>query len=182
MAQIEGRILLWIQENLRGDFLTPFFRFITKLGDNGMIWILLTIICLLVRKYRKTGCMMAGSLFLTLLVNNIILKNLIARIRPYEVVEGLQRLLPAQRDYSFPSGHTGSSIAVALVLFFCMPRRYGIPALILAVLIAFSRLYLGVHYLSDVLGGALIGIGIAFGVRWLGMIVEKRKKSSKKIG
>lgn len=176
MIQLDGQILLWVQENLRSDILTPFFRFITRLGDSGMIWIVLTLLALLVPKFRKTGFLMAGALFLTLLINNMILKNLVARIRPYEVVEGLQRLLPAQLDFSFPSGHTGCSFAVGVVLLLHAPKRIGIPALILAVLIAFSRLYLGVHYLSDVLGGAVIGMGIAIVVGGIDKYVEKRKK------
>jgi len=165
MGLVEGQILLWIQENLRCDVLTVFFRFITSLGDNGMIWIILTIVLLVVTKYRKVGVMSAAALICSLIINNLLLKNIVARIRPYEVVEGLQRLLPAQPDYSFPSGHTGSSFAVAVIFFMYLPKKYGIPAMVLAVLIAFSRLYLGIHYVSDVLGGAFIGTVIAFCIR-----------------
>jgi len=165
MGLVEGQILLWIQENLRCDVLTVFFRFITSLGNNGIIWIILTIVLLVVKKYRKVGVMSAAALICSLIINNLLLKNVVARIRPYEVVEGLQRLLPAQSDYSFPSGHTGSSFAAAVIFFMYLPKRYGIPAMVLAVLIAFSRPYLGVHYVSDVLGGAFIGTVIAFCIR-----------------
>ena len=94
---------------------------------------------------------------MTFLINNIILKNIIARTRPYEVVEGLNRIIGAQSDFSFPSGHSGASFAVAVVMFMEMPKKYGVPALIVATLIAFSRLYVGVHYPFDVIAGVLTG-------------------------
>ena len=87
-----------------------------------------------------------------------ILKNLVARTRPYEMVEGLVPLIGRPRDYSFPSGHTGSSFASAWVLFRKLPAGYGISALVLAGLIGISRLYVGVHYPTDVLFGVLGGI------------------------
>ena len=177
MGLVEGQILLWIQENLRCDVLTVFFRFITSLGDNGMIWIILTIVLLVVTKYRKVGVMSAAALICSLIINNLLLKNIVARIRPYEVVEGLQRLLPAQPDYSFPSGHTGSSFAAAVIFFMYLPKKYGIPAMVLAVLIAFSRLYLGIHYVSDVLGGAFIGTVIAFCIRRVDELRQAKAQS-----
>ena len=99
-----------------------------------------------------------AALLLSLLINNIILKNLVARTRPYEMVEGLVPLIGRPRDYSFPSGHTGSSFASAWVLFRKLPAGYGISALVLAGLIGISRLYVGVHYPTDVLFGVLGGI------------------------
>ncbi|MDD3063847.1 MAG: phosphatase PAP2 family protein, partial [Massilibacteroides sp.] len=95
------------------------------------------------------------------IIDNIILKNLVARTRPYEVVQGLQLLIGKQNDFSFPSGHTGSSFASAVILYKELPKKYGIPLIGLATLIGFSRLYLAVHYPSDVLGGAIIGTLIA---------------------
>ena len=105
--------------------------------------------------------MMTCSLLGSLLVNNMILKNLVARTRPYEAVDGLQRLIEAQRDLSFPSGHTGSSFAAAVIIYLTCPKKIGIPAMILAVLIALSRLYVGVHYPTDVLAAVVTGTGIA---------------------
>lgn len=164
LLQIDGSILLWIQEHIRNDFLTPLVKFVTHLGDKGMVWIAIALVCLVIGKTRKTGCLVILSLLGSLLVNNVFLKNLVARTRPYEVVEGLQRLIAAPHDFSFPSGHTGSSFAAAVVIFYMCPRKYGVPALILAVLISLSRLYLGVHYPTDVLGGAVTGTLIALGV------------------
>lgn len=122
--------------------------------------------------------MCAASLVGSVVVNNLFLKNVVARTRPYEVVEGLTRLIEKQSDYSFPSGHTAASFAAAVILFLQLPKKYGIPALILAVLISFSRLYLGVHYPTDVLAGAVSGTLIALAVHW---IFEKKKKSTVRI-
>lgn len=161
MIEIDGQILIWIQENLRYAFLTPIVKFITHLGDAGIFWILLTLGLLIFKKTRKVGVMSAVALLGALLIDNIILKNLVGRIRPYEVVDGLQCLIGAQKDFSFPSGHTGSSFASAVVCFKELPKRYGIPLLVLAFLIAFSRLYVGVHYPTDVLAGMVIGTLVA---------------------
>ena len=164
MTQVDGQILLWIQEHIRNDILTTVFRFITKLGDGGLVWILIAVLCILFRQHRKAGMLSIISLFCSILINNLLLKNLLGRVRPYEVVEGLQHLIPAPVDYSFPSGHAGSSFAVAVILLIYLPKRYGIPAIILAGLIACSRLYLGVHYVLDVLSGSVIGAGIALAI------------------
>lgn len=161
MIEMDGQILIWIQENLRFAFLTPVMKFITHLGDAGFFWILLTLGLLIFKKTRRVGVMSAVALLGALLIDNIILKNLVGRIRPYEVVEGLQCLIGAQKDFSFPSGHTGSSFASAVVCFKELPKRYGIPLLVLAFLIAFSRLYVGVHYPTDVLAGMVIGTLVA---------------------
>ena len=128
LLQLDGNILLWIQEHVRNAVLTPVMTFITHLGDAGWIWIALAIVFLLVKKMRRTGVLMTCSLLGSLIVNNLILKNLVARTRPYEAVDGLQRIIEAQRDLSFPSGHTGSSFAAAVVIFLTCPRKIGVPA------------------------------------------------------
>ena len=110
------------------------------------------------KSLRKAGILMGISLLLEFLLNNLIIKNLFARIRPYEVIDGLILLVGKAPDYSFPSGHTGSAFALAVVIFMVMDRKYGIIALILASLMGFSRLYVGIHYPSDVLGGVILGV------------------------
>lgn len=84
------------------------------------------------KKDAENRCALTCSLLGSLIVNNLILKNLVARTRPYEAVDGLQRIIEAQRDLSFPSGHTGSSFAAAVVIFPTCPGKIGVPALILA--------------------------------------------------
>lgn len=161
ITQLDGEILLWIQENLRKEFLSPVVKFITHLGDAGWFWIVLALVLVLIPKTRRIGIATASSLLGSYIINNLILKNLVARTRPYEVVEGLHRIIEAQSDLSFPSGHTGSSFAAAVTIFLLCPRKYGVPAMILAVLISLSRLYVGVHYPTDVLCGAVTGTVIA---------------------
>ena len=100
---------------------------------------------------------MLVSLALTYLVNNLLLKELIDRTRPYEVFDKVQRLIEKQHDTSFPSGHSASSFAAAMCIYLNGYKRYGIPLLLLALLMALSRLYVGVHYPGDVVTGAIIG-------------------------
>ena len=157
LLKIDSDILLWIQDNLRAGWLDPIMTFITYLANGGALWIGICVLLLILKKTRTTGLVCSCSLAATFLINNIILKNVIARTRPYEAVERLNRIIGAQSDYSFPSGHSGASFAVAVVMFMEMPKKYGVPALIVAVLIAFSRLYVGVHYPSDVIAGVLTG-------------------------
>lgn len=157
ITNLDGDILIWIQENLRNGILNPVMKLITHLGDAGIIWIVATIALLCFRKTRKIGVMSALALICSLIINNAVLKNLFHRVRPYEVVDGLKRIIEKQSDWSFPSGHTGSSFAAGVVMFRELPKKYGIPILVLAFLIAFSRLYVGVHYPTDVFVGMITG-------------------------
>ena len=158
---MEASILLFIQEHIRNPVTDAFFKTVTHLGDSGLIWIAITLLLLLFKKSRSIGLMCAIALLLSLIINNLILKNVVARTRPYEMIENLEILIATPHDLSFPSGHTASSFAAATVLFMTLPKKFGAPAIILALLIAFSRLHIGVHYPTDVLGGMLSGILIA---------------------
>ena len=155
---MDGNCLLWIQENLRHDFWNPFWLWITSLGDGGWFWLALALVLAVFPKTRKAGILAFCSMALCALITNVSLKNLVARPRPYTQIPELISLLPAQKDWSFPSGHTTVSFASAGIYLRILPRRYGIAALVLAVLIAFSRLYVGVHYPTDVLVGLIIGL------------------------
>lgn len=158
LLEIESAILLWIQNNLRCGLLTPLMRVITTLGNGGAFWIALTVLLLIFRRTRRIGVYCAASMLLTLLVVNLCIKPLAARTRPYELIEGLQILVSRPHDYSFPSGHSANSLTCAWTIFRLAPKKYGVPALVLAVLIALSRLYVGVHYPTDVLAGVAIGV------------------------
>lgn len=134
-------------------------KVITSLGNAGVIWIILAAVLLLIPKTRKTGMVVAAALILDLILCNGILKNLAARTRPYDIQTTVKILIRKPADYSFPSGHTAAAFAATMGLYFTKDRdgRLWIPALILSVLIAFSRLYFYVHYPTDILGGALLG-------------------------
>lgn len=152
-------ILEWIQTHLVTPFCDGLFSFITHFGDGGILWILLAVGMLFFKKTRKTGLMIGAALILGLIFGNGILKNLFQRVRPYDLEEALVQtpLIEKPSDWSFPSGHTLASFEAATVLMI-RDRRFGIPALVLAFLIAFSRLYLYVHFPSDVLAGVLLGV------------------------
>lgn len=134
--------------------------YISKIGNNGFIWILCGLFMICFKKYRKCGFAVILSLILCLILGNGVLKNLIARERPCWIDETIDFLIKIPRDYSFPSGHTLSSFASAFSIFF-FHKKKGIYALILASLIGFSRLYLFVHFPSDILGGIIIGVIIS---------------------
>lgn len=161
MNIFEANIVLWIQENLRFSPLNPVMQFITVLGDDGIFWIALAVILLFFRKTRRVGMCCALALVLDLLVVNICLKPLFARVRPYEVQQAIQIITSLPGDHSFPSGHSAASFACAWAFYRSMDKKFGVPALVLAALIALSRLYVGVHYPTDVIGGVVIGIALA---------------------
>ncbi len=163
-ANFDLPILDWIAEHLWCPFLDAVMPVITHLGDGGMVWIGLALVLLCIPNCRRTGVAMALALLMGLLVCNILLKPFVGRIRPfdYQLLQGkvIPLLIEAPKDFSFPSGHTIASFEAATVLLICH-RKWGIVAMTLAVLIAFSRLYLYVHYPTDVLASVVLGIGIA---------------------
>lgn len=176
LVEMDGSILLWIQEHLRNGILTPVMKCITRLGNGGLIWLALIVLLLLFHSTRRTGITALLAMLLTLLVINLLLKNMIARIRPYETVVGLTRIISAPTDFSFPSGHAGHAFAASVVFFRELPKKLGIPALVFAFLISFSRLYVGVHYPTDVLAGAILGTAMALLATLIVSLICKIKK------
>ncbi len=160
-TQWDGNLLIAIQQGVIHDGMTPMVKAITSLGNGGWFWIALILLLLCFRKTRRAGIIAATALLISFLINNMMLKNLFARTRPYEVFDSVQRLIAKPHDYSFPSGHSAASFVTAVALFREIPKKYGIPLMTLAFMIAASRLYLGVHYPSDVFFGALSGTLIA---------------------
>ncbi len=170
----DGQFLIWLQENVRSDVLTPIMKFITHLGDKGLFWILIAIVMLFFKKTRPLGIMAGIALVFSVLINNVLIKPNVGRIRPYEVVDGLKLLIEKQHDPSFPSGHSGASFAAAVVFLVKGPKKIGIPAIIVAALIAFSRLYVGVHYPTDVICGIITGTFCAIISFMIWSITEKK--------
>ena len=178
---IEFKILDWIQ-GIRtpvGDVVMPF---ISKLGNAGMIWILLAVILLLVPKTRKSGMILVVALGVDVILCNGILKHAFGRIRPCDVNTAIQLLVARPDDFSFPSGHTAASFAAVSALYFAGEKWLWKPALVLAVLIAFSRLYLYVHYPTDILGGILVGAVAGYIGYWSVKKFEKGVIAKKQAG
>ena len=172
-------ILDWIQANLANPVLDFLMPWITLLGDAGIFWMVCAGVLLFTKKYRRIGIGMAIAMAMGLLVCNIILKPAVGRIRPYDLQENLgvtiNLLIEKQHDFSFPSGHTIASFEACTVILLGS-RKLGIPATLLAILIAFSRLYLYVHYPTDVI--ASIILGTLFGV--IGYLVAGQITISRK--
>ncbi len=159
-------ILDWIMANLWCPFLDAVMPVITVLGDAGIFWIALAAVFLLIPKHRKMGLSMGVALIMGVVICNMILKPVVGRIRPYDYqLEVFQKTIPLlierQHDFSFPSGHTIASFEAAVAMLICN-KKLGIPAMILAVLIAFSRMYRYVHYPTDVIASVILGTGLAF--------------------
>lgn len=150
-----------IYENVHSAFLTMFFRIVTLLGEGGIFWIAVAVILLFFKKTRRSGICIGASLLIGVIVGNGIIKNVVARPRPYDAIAGIESVVSHLSDYSFPSGHSLCCFEAATAL--AMNRtKWAIPAYVGAVLVAVSRLFLFVHYPTDVICGALLGV--LFGV------------------
>lgn len=175
---MELRFLDFLQ-TIHTPLLDKILAFITSLGNAGIIWIALAVVLLILPKTRKTGIIVAAALLMDLVLCNLILKNLVARVRPYDVNTAIAILIKKPLDFSFPSGHTAASFAAMTALFLAKMKKVWIAALVLAVLIAFSRLYFYVHYPTDVLGGAVVGI--LSGIIGYAIVekIDKRRRTAK---
>lgn len=158
LMQLDGQILLFLQENIRQEWMSPFWKLVTSLGNGGLLWVGISLLLLIPKKTRWAGLTALLALGMGALVTNLTLKPLVARVRPYETVAGLTSLVGPMRDYSFPSGHTCSAFAAASVYFKYFRGHWGVLSMVLAGMIAFSRLYVGVHYPTDVLCGLAVGL------------------------
>lgn len=171
-------VLDWIQANLQSGFMDFIMPIITLFGEAGIFWIAWAVLLLLIPKYRKVGLSMGIALILGLLVCNVTLKPLVGRIRPYDYQERnfhvyINLLIERQHDFSFPSGHTIASFEACTVLMI-HNKKMGIPATILAILVSFSRLYLYVHYPTDVIVSVFLGIAFAFLGTWIAKKICQR--------
>lgn len=168
-------IMNFIQESIKCSFLDLIMPWITFLGDEGIIWIISGVALLFTKKYRKHGVVLLLGLLMGSIIGNEIIKPIVARARPCTVDPSVQLLIERPSSYSFPSGHTTSSFVGATVLM-KTNKKFGIPAVIVASLIAFSRMYLYVHFPTDIIGGIVLGVAIGIG----GMAIADKVKFPKK--
>ena len=174
-------ILFFIRDHVRNPIMNSIVAFYTTLGDDGIIWIVLGVILLIPKKTRKCGIMVLAALLVMLVTNNLILKNIVARPRPYathpELVEDIANLIHVPKSYSFPSGHTVSAMAAACTVF-SQHKKMGIVALVCATLMGLSRLYVGVHFPTDVYAGMIVGALIAlfvwYATKKLSPVIEEK--------
>ena len=160
MNGFEIKILDFIQDHLRFGFLDDMMVLLTRLADDGIVWIVLAIALICFKQTRKMGITLGLALLLGLIVGNLGLKNLFARPRPYDVNPDIVDHMLIERlfnSYSFPSGHTRCCFESGMAMFLC-DKRFGKVAFVLGGFIGFSRIYLYMHYPTDVIAGALLGL------------------------
>ena len=177
LNQWELGLLDWIQDSFRTPFLDTVVPLFTMLGNAGLLWIVISVLLMCIPKHRKAGITLAAGLICQLVVCNLFLKNLIARGRPCWLNETVELLVEKPLDFSFPSGHTMVSFIAATILAM-YNRKWGYIAFPVAALMGFSRLYLYVHFPTDVLAGAVLGIlagvAVAFLMKKLFAFLETR--------
>lgn len=157
----DAGIMGFVQANFHNPVTDELFPVITYLGEAGVFWIVLSLVLLFYKKYRHCGAVMLCAMAAGFLIGELLIKNIACRPRPCnEFPEYVAMLIPPPQSFSFPSGHSASSFAAATALF-CFFRKWGIAAYILAALIAFSRIFLFVHYPTDVLAGIVLGVAMA---------------------
>lgn len=167
-------LILEFINTIHNSVLDNIMVFITRLGDAGFIWIVIGILLIISKKYRKVGLILALALIIQSILGEGVIKNIVQRDRPFLIMENIELLIKAPTSFSFPSGHTAASITSGIVLVYFFGKK-GLPFLLLGLLIAFSRIYLLVHYPSDVIGGVLLGCFSAY----VAIVVGKRYKVEK---
>ncbi|MBO7150415.1 MAG: phosphatase PAP2 family protein [Clostridia bacterium] len=170
--KFEFSILDGIRNALGCPFMDKLMVFISTLGNGGVLWILCGVLMLFFKRTRKYGFFVFAGLLCCELFGNQIIKNIVCRPRPCHIAN-VSLLIDMPRGFSFPSGHTFSSFVAATVIAKC-DRRFGYASIPMAALIAFSRLYLYVHFPTDILGGIAFGIGFALLSVYVGNLIVKK--------
>lgn len=176
ITNFDFSILYWIQENMRTEWLDSFCAFLSRAFQLGVPWFLLGGIMFCFKKTRAAGVMLAAAVVLTFFFNEVAIKNLADRVRPCNIDLSIPLAVKRPESYSFPSGHTATAFAAVGVLVF-KHKKAGIPLVLFAVLMGFSRLYLFVHFPTDVLAGAEFGFLMA----WVTVLLFKECKYDEKL-
>jgi len=167
----------FVQKYISNSFLDSVLPIITNLGQGGAIWIVISLALIISRKYRKAGILTLAVLLINYLIGDVALKNIIERERPFISIEGIKLIVKPPSSFSFPSGHTSSAFAAATILSLHI-KKYSFLFITLACIIGFSRIYLYVHYLSDVIAGMCLGIVVAMicNIIWENFLEKKFAK------
>lgn len=171
---------LHMLQSMHTPWLTPIMILVSTLGNAGLIWIITGLILLIPRKTRQCGVTMLIAMAFSFILGNLILKNVIGRARPFIQDETIKLLIPPPGEFSFPSGHTLNGFTAATVIFMYF-KKPGIGALIFAGVIAFSRMYLFVHFPTDILGGLVLGVLDGMLVTFLVRRAVEKKKAANNI-
>ncbi|MBA5851611.1 phosphatase PAP2 family protein [Clostridium sp. cel8] len=155
--EFDSFIFKFIEDNMYSSMMDKIMIFTTKLGNTGIIWIAISLFLIMSKKNRKAGIVTLAAVVLGAILGEGIIKNIVQRPRPFEESNIVHILISKPKSYSFPSGHTTAAFAATSTLsrYF---KKYSIGLFILAILIAFSRIYLYVHYPTDILGGIILGL------------------------
>lgn len=162
LGSVELPVLYWMQETLKCGFLDGLCWLLSIAFELGIPWFIIAIILFVRKKTRAWGVVLFCAVVVTFFFGEVIIKEAVGRVRPCAVDETVRLIVERPSSFSFPSGHTGTCFAAAVTLMFA-DKRLGIPALVLAVVMAFSRMYLFVHFPTDVLAGAVFGSLVAWG-------------------
>lgn len=160
ITAFDSNFVLWVQENIRSPFLSAFLIPFTTIGNAGILFILIGVILLFFKKTRLSGALLLISLTISFILNDLVVKNIVQRPRPHITFSKIVPLVPPPGKYSFPSGHTACAFSSMITLFFTQ-KKYAITGLIIAFIMGFSRIYVGVHYPTDVFFGAILGTTVA---------------------
>ncbi len=170
------------------EILSPLLKLITNLGNMGFIFILISLIMIFFKKTRKIGAIVLFSIAIGFVFTNLILKNVVARPRPF-IDETSDYYLwwkeagsMIESGYSFPSGHTTAAMAFGLSLFLCFKKKWSWVFLLIPLIMGFTRIYFMVHYTTDVLGAILVG-GLSalisyFVIKYIGKVIESKNKTN----
>lgn len=175
--------ILYFIQSIRTDFLDNFMLVLTKIaGSYGQIWLCVAVLLLIFKKTRKAGIAVLLSYGFVYLFGQMVLKDLIARPRPCHIDETIALLIDRPSSFSCPSTHSAWAFGAATAIV-CFSKKIGIPAFVVAAIIGFSRLYLFVHFPTDVLAGIALGVlcGLigAWIVKAVAKAIEKRKGAVK---
>ncbi|MBQ8514949.1 MAG: phosphatase PAP2 family protein [Ruminococcus sp.] len=158
LLALDERLLLQVQDHIRRPKLNIWMQRISALGNGGFLWLACAAVLLCMRAHRPVGIAIVCAQVTGVLLTNCLLKYLVARKRPFDKLKQIRPLIKPPKDWSFPSGHTTSSVSASLLMLCGLPVYVGIPAVFVGWMIAFSRMYVGVHYPSDILGGVVMGV------------------------